>query len=358
MNSAARRLPQLRWLPVLGGALGLFLGAAIGLEADLAHQGFRPNLADSFPLWERQRQRADRLGPRALVLVGNSRMLIDMDLGELRRDIGLEPVQLAVGGASFLPVLQDLAKDPAMSGTVLVNFEPQELEVSPRDLAASYVAERGPAPGDLPWDFAGIEASLSDEVHAHLRSYADGSRPLSALLLRSMDTDATPQYVTMLPDREEVADFSLAKLPRLYYVRAVHEFRFPPAIPPGMRLEQQRDAIEAAIAALRPDDPRALRTQLPHLTSLVDAIQRHGGRVIFIRLPRSGYLREIDAKRFPRTLFWDPLAALPGIQSLDYEDVPALTSFVCPDGSHLDYRDRERFTQALAAALGPRLRAR
>lgn len=335
----------------MGCALGLMLLCAGGLEASLARKGFRPSLADSLPLWERQRQRVDHLGSHALILVGNSRMLADMDLQELRRDSGFEPVQLAVGGASFLPVLEDLAKDSAVTGTVLVNFEPQELRVSPLDPAASYVASQGPAQGDEAWDFAGIEAALSDQWHLRLRSYADGSRPLSALLLRATDPDPVKQYVTTLPDREQAADFTLAEMPRAYYVRAIHEFRMPPPLPPHAGPQQQQAAIERAITTLGSDDFETFREQFAALAGLVTAIQGHGGRVMFIRLPRSGYVREIDDRRFPRRLFWEPLASLSGVQTLNFEDVPALRGFSCPDGSHLDMRDKARFTRVLVDSL-------
>jgi hypothetical protein len=351
LSTPLQRLPRRRWVPILGAALAVAVLTGVGLELDLAHEGFRPNLADSFPLWERQRQRVDRLGSRAVVLVGDSRVLIVLDLSELRGRTGLEPVQLGVGGASFLPVLQDLAKDPEANGTLLVNFEPQELRPVGNDPAAAYEAQRLPSEGGHGWDFADAEAVLTDQLHAHLRSYADGARPLASLLLRAADTTAMKQYVMTLPDRELVADFSLAKLPRLYYVRAIDEFRLPPPIPHHASLEQQRQAIESGIAALGPDDASAYRPRLAMLAQLVAAIQQHGGKVIFIRLPRTGYLREIDDTRFPHSWAWDPLTTWRGVQTLNFEDVPALDRFDCPDGSHLDMRSRTAFTAALVQAL-------
>ena len=338
---------------MLGAALAALLLTAVALELELAHKGFQPNLADSFPLWERQRERVDRLGRRALVLVGDSRMVIDIDLNELRKDTGLEPVQLGVSGASFLPVLQDLAKDQRLKGTVLVNVEPQELRPAPGDLAAAYIAQRPPSYGDWAWDFANIEAGLSDELHSRLRSYADGSRPLSALLLRATDPDPKPQYSMTLPDREQITDFRYARLPLLYYVRTIHEFRLPPPMPPHASLEQQRQAIERGIATLGPDDVDAYRPRLAMLAQLVAAIQQHGGKVILVHLPRTGYLKEVDDKRFPRSWSWDPLTTWHGVQTLNFEDVPALKRFECPDGSHIDGSERAAFTAALADALQP-----
>lgn len=323
----------------------------VSLEIRLAHQGFRPNLSDSFPLWERQRQRADRLGPQALVLAGNSRVLTDLDLGELRRGSGLEPVQLGVGDSSFLPVLQDLAKDPKVSGTLLVNFEPRELHPVGDDPAAAYEAQHLPSQGGYGWDFADTEAGLTNWLHANLHSYADGARPLTSLLMRATGPQARMQYVKVLPDREELVDFSLTREPDLYYVRAIHDFPTWPTPPENATLAQVRATIEQAIATLSSADPRAYSGQYAAVADLVAAVRQHGGRVVFVRLPRCGYLRQIDDKRFPRKQFWDPLTQIPGVQTLDFEDVPALAAFKCPDGSHLDMRDKAAFTRALLDAL-------
>ncbi len=57
-------------------------------------------------------------------------------------------------------------------------------------------------------------------------------------------------------------------------------------------------------------------------------------------------------RQSPRRQFWDQFARKTRATTLHFADVPALAAFQCPDGSHLDYRDRGRFTQHLAIALG------
>jgi hypothetical protein len=98
-------------------------------------------------------------------------------------------------------------------------------------------------------------------------------------------------------------------------------------------------------------DDGLFRQNLPAIDAMGKSIQAHGGRVLFVVFPKSGYVKQTDDRRYPRSLFWDRFATgAPGL-SLHFEDVPALKAFTCPDGSHLDYRDRGRFSQALAAAL-------
>jgi hypothetical protein len=76
----------------------------------------------------------------------------------------------------------------------------------------------------------------------------------------------------------------------------------------------------------------------------VERIRFRGGRVVFIAMPWSGMVREIEARRYPRALFWDRFLQEFGAAGAHATYEPALQEFACPDGSHLDVRDRARFT--------------
>ncbi|MBI1731984.1 MAG: hypothetical protein HYR49_04350, partial [Gammaproteobacteria bacterium] len=117
----SRAVPHGPWGAVLATALVLFLLFAAFMEARLALRGYAPTLDDTAALWIDQRSRVNRFGPRALVLTGGSRMQLAADLDVLRRETGLEPVQLAIDGSSFVPVLEELASDQSVSGTVIVD---------------------------------------------------------------------------------------------------------------------------------------------------------------------------------------------------------------------------------------------
>ena len=59
-------------------------------------------------------------------------MQTSIDLDVLRERTKLEPVQLAIDGSSFIPVLAGLAKDAQIRGTVIVAFQDGALS-SPED---------------------------------------------------------------------------------------------------------------------------------------------------------------------------------------------------------------------------------
>jgi len=351
-SSSDRRLPRLRWHAVLGGGLAIFLAFVGAMELRLAARGFQPSVIDSTRLWIHERERADALGDHALIVVGGSRALLDLDLASLRRLTGLEPVQLAVDGSSFVPVLRGLAADPRVKGTVLVDLAQNILTVPAQwdkayDFEAAY--EREQIAGKLP-DFNFSESYLTDRLHSWLRSYADGARPLTALRLRILDKTPTPQYLRMLPDREILADYSQVPQPNFYYQRVMRNLGQTVPMEGRSYHEIERD-FASRIALLPPFDDSLFLRSLPAMADMTRALQEQGARVMYVVFPTSGYVRQIDDKRFPRPLFWDRFTAAVQAPEFNFEDIPSLRGFYCPDGSHLDYHARPAFTQALVQAL-------
>ena len=115
----------------------------------------------------------------------------------------------------------------------------------------------------------------------------------------------------------------------------------------AFRVERHR-AFYATHAAPDPDEWLA---QTREVEPLVRRIQNRGGKVAFVRLPTTGEYYELDQRQYPRERYWDRFAALTSAQMLHFQDVPALRDFDCPDGSHLDYRAKPRFTGLLIKAL-------
>lgn len=278
-----------------------------------------------------------------------------LNLEVLRRLTGLEPVQLAIDGTPLLPVLEGLAHDPDILGTVLVDYYNPMLgpeEGHNRARVYENSSKRSAVTHSFP-DYAWIENYLSQHWRRMLRSYADGTRPLTALLIRIFGND-TPQYLVTLPDRSRLADYRRVAMPDFYYRRVIRTLGEGVQLPPRATYEDLQRLLESRIQQLRPDDETISMSQqrLEYLESLVRMIRDRGGQVIFVVMPASGMVRDIERRRFPRSQFWDRLVAQTSARTVHFEDFPALRDFVCPDGSHLDYRDQVRFTTALVAAAG------
>ncbi len=351
-------LPPVPWLGLLAAAALLFLAAAAAMELRLDALGYQPTARDSQERWQAARARAARLGERALILVGASRFQLGLDLDVLRRETGLEPVQLALDGSGGEPILEGLANDPAIRGTVLVEY--YDHTVGARGGVAEHMQRQYGKSADRLrfWKQPAerVEARLTAWLHERLRAYSDGANPLASLRWRILPAAEARQYLVTRPDRSRLADYARVDMPDFYYRRVARTL--------GEEIDVKAPGIEAQlaqrIAALAPADDAGFRQAAREVGRLAEKIRARGGQVIFIAMPSSGLVREIEARRYPREKFWDRFVAesgLPGIHSRHETD---LRGYDCPDGSHLDVRDRGRYTAALADAmkrkglLGPR----
>ncbi|HTD27794.1 MAG TPA: hypothetical protein VK660_00235, partial [Xanthomonadaceae bacterium] len=294
---------------------------------------------------------------KALILIGNSRMQLDIDTTALRSQTPLTPVQLAIDNSSFVPILAGLAQDPSIRGTVLIAYGDKYLAnpVS-YDAADQYQIAFDSIPHSrrIP-DFAASEAYLSDLLHGSMRSYADGARPISSLLLRMIGPDATPQYLAILPDRSRRADYRKvndAALRGDYYTNVNRILQSKTPVPLNAPPAFAEPELHRQIAAMTPESTDHFDRSLGRIEGMVSAIQSRGGRVIFIVFPTSGLVREAENARYPRTRFWDRFVANTTATTLHFDDMASLRNYTCPDGSHLDVRDTTRFTTRLVKAIG------
>jgi hypothetical protein len=341
------------WLRAVCIAVAGLLVVVALMEARLASRGFHTTVLDTDLLWLKQRQRAIDLGDKALIIVGASRVQLDLDLDVLRHDMKLEPVQLAVDGSSFIPVLRDLAQDDRVAGTILVEYEDVQVESAETDDRGKQLVkawERMP-PRRLFPDYAFTEGLLSEFLHEHLRSYADGARPLTSLLRRILDSKATPQYLVTLASRERLADYQKVPMPSFYYNRVARNLGEVVSVKDGMTWDDLDADLSQRIAALQPAPRKIFDANTVLIAEMVRKIEARGSRIYFLAMPTSGLIREMDARRYPRDDYWNSFSGKVGAIEVNAADYADLRVFQCPDGSHLDFRDRARFTTALAGVL-------
>lgn len=327
-------------------AVTVFLLVLVIFESALAWRGFVPTIVDDQSAWIRERQRVHD-HPDAVLVIGSSRAQLGIDLAVLAHAYRRPVVQLAIDGASFLPVLSGLATDSEFRGTVIVDYTERSFEEQRKLIPAHW--ERAAAlrpPGFLASPSVWMEARLDGLRRLYSRLHADGARPWRNVLGRVLNPEAMPQYLVTLPDRQRLADYSVLDVEGFALRTAARHLEIP--LEPSFDLAER---IEAAIMALVPADEQTVRRDIESLASDVEAIEARGGRVTLVRLPSSGYIARAEERRFPRAISFSLLEGrLPG-RTLHFEDDPGLRAFACPDGSHLDRRDRSAFTHALIKAL-------
>jgi hypothetical protein len=83
----------------------------------------------------------------------------------------------------------------------------------------------------------------------------------------------------------------------------------------------------------------------------VDKLRARGGKIVFVRFPVTGPLKQHEDKFTPRAQTWDPLLGATGVPGIYFEDFPELASFDCPEWSHLSAGDSVEFTKRLVPHL-------
>ena len=114
----------------------------------------------------------------------------------------------------------------------------------------------------------------------------------------------------------------------------------PPPPPPGVTPEQAMAQFKIAFGQ-----------RLKDTVDAVDKLRQRGGKIVFVRFPCSGPLKELEDKITPRAQTWDVLLAQTKIPGIHFEDHPELAAFVCPEYSHLKPDDATLFTQRLIPYL-------
>jgi hypothetical protein len=350
--TANARLPSVNRVVLITSVLVALL-VAFAMETVLKSKGIQPTAVDDVGLWMRQRARASALGKHALILVGASRIQTDIDLDVARSMTNLEPVQLAIDASSFFPILAGLAEDESVRGTVIVSYQDNALMTSgQQNIAEKYeYSYESIRQGANRFSYAAIEPILIDLFRNHLRSYADGTRPLTSLLTRVFPREIALQKVIFLPDRSRLANYSHLNIAETYYSRVLRELGEDISFDAGTSYADIDAQLAAKIEALPIASADSFAQNARLAAEYAQKIESRGGHVIFVVMPTSGLITSMENRRYPKEIFWKKFVSIAKSTTIDFEDVPALTQFPVPDGSHMDFRTRAAFTHALLTAI-------
>jgi hypothetical protein len=124
-------------------------------------------------------------------------------------------------------------------------------------------------------------------------------------------------------------------------VRSVWPALFTPPPPPSYI---PREAFMAGMG-------KAIEARFADTAAAVKKIRARGGKVIFVRFPVSGPLKELEDKATPRAGPWTRILRETGAPGIYFEDHPELAGFTCPEWSHLSAPDSVEFTKRLLPHL-------
>lgn len=304
-----------------------------GWEWSWRSKGAAPAFVNSDVLWALQRERIDHGEGDATVLIGDSRMLFDVNLDVWERLDGRRPIQLALEGTSAMNTLEDLAADTAFTGRLLVSATP--------GLFYTGFSYRGKAIAD--WKKTSITARTGQWLSMNLLepvwAFLDPDFALFVVLARQpwparagvhtrievrKLSESTRDRNTHMWQRV-VTDTAYQKLAQFIWVQ-------DPGLPPGV--------TPAMVVA-------GIEREITRATKAISTLRKRGVKVLFVRYPSTGPELAGEEKGFPRAATWDVLLKRAGEKGIHYADYPELQGYDIPEWSHLSASEATRFTAAL-----------
>lgn len=330
---------------VLGLLVGLLL--ILATENMIRMAGGLPDVRDTKELWASNRARASALGKDVIIIVGSSRVQLGIDLKELERFSSKKVVQLAIDGSSYLDILDHLAEDQSVMGTILISSNLQKLYSNTRNERPRNWIEFYDQNYRNLWS-PKIEQRLKASLQSISALYSniipiESLAPILFSKARIMDP-----YLTTLPSRERNADYSKVKMPAFYINRVIRNLGY--ALPHKSYKSHDEFAHEVIRITKEHHKEKEYKAEkFVQLESALVKLKSRGVKVAIIHFPLSGLVETINDIRYPKRK-WDEITSKLNATFIDYRDYPQLR-YNLADGSHLDFRQKGEFTKRLAAIL-------
>ncbi|HEX2862704.1 MAG TPA: hypothetical protein VHN79_13745 [Lacunisphaera sp.] len=340
-----RPIPDLPWRGLLLATLLLTALATVAWEIRARTWGYAPCLNDTADLWA---DRREAVKPDSLVIVGDSRGLFDLDLDSLEQGLGQRPVQLALVGSCAYPILENLANDTTFRGTVIVSFIPGMWMMPP------------PAP-----PYQNSLRALNryrERTVAHRAGHHIGMFLEERLAFMKQDDLTLPQLLKNIQVPDRAVYHAPPRLPP--YFATIDRERQTRMIEAAAQPGPLQDRVKLGWAPLFTPPPmpahtpqavidgiaQAIEGRFGQTVAAVQKIRSRGGKVVFVRFPHSGPLKELEDMGTPRTGIWTRMMQETGATNIYYSDHPELV-YECPEWSHLSAEQTVEFTQRLVPHL-------
>ena len=329
-----RDVPDRAWTSILVSAL-LLAGVLTGAwewhwRAFGAVAGYR----DDEALWARERRRIDAGDGNATVLIGASRTFFDVQLPVWERLSGRRPIQLGLDGTSPVFALEDLARDPAFTGRLVVGVAPDIFfsGFEYRSGLARYVRKESPSQrvGKFlsmhliePWlAFYDPDFALFAVLRRQPWREREGLGGLEVRKLSITEADRNNYLWSKLE-----TDSSYRALARSIWA----EYFYLPA-PTAQEAEESRQILDKEIRRTRVAVAKLRARNIP---------------IIFVRDPSAGDYLAYEDRDYPRKSTWDVLLKEAAVAGIHFQDYRALQGYDLPEWSHMTRASAERYTAAL-----------
>lgn len=335
-----RDIPAQPWNRILLAALLLLAVLMGGWEWYWRDFGVTPGYRNDEAQWAAQRRRINQGEGGRTVLAGSSRILFDVQLPVWEKLTGERPIQLALEGTSPVPVLEDLAADPAFTGKLLVGVTPSLYfsGFAYRGAAIAYQHKEGPGQRAGHW--------LSHRLVEPYFAFYDSDFALKTILVRQ-SWPARPG-VRMYSDVRKLLVQDADRNSYLWSkVETDAEYR-------EIARTIWRQGFHGPLPGMGTPDAANTKIdqQIARTVQALATLRARGVQVVFVRPPSNGEFYAFEQKYMPRSATWDLLLARTGAPGIHFEDYPQLQNYELPEWSHMTRSDAGRFTAELAPLVG------
>lgn len=346
-SNSNERLPSGHWGVIWLGSLIIVTVFMAYFEIKIRGLGVLPSLVDSKELWAEHRKRASSLGNKAIILVGASRMQLNIDMDVVKSMTNLEPIQLAIDGSPTIPVLEDLANDVAINSVVLVSIDEAQLNTyyessQAKDWVASYHKQEKSA-NEI---YRRIDNYLKRIVDQNLVTHLEGAKPATIITLLGVGANSAENYLVTHLNRSRDADYLKVNSNDVYAERIKRNYGKNLINNQKLSYEKIFSIYEKEIENLGVSSNKEFLNSVNKIVEYIQKIENRGGKVVLIRFPSDKLIWKIDEKRYPRDAFWKELEKKHK-NTIYFKDYPELSKYELPDGSHLDFRDKNSFTKEI-----------
>lgn len=330
-NSDARR-PEMNYrrLWLLTAAIVFVLVG--GAEALLRTWGVSPSLVDDMRLWEytRNGMLSGEASAKQVIFMGTSRVNLGIDPDVFEKETGCGVLKLGIDGTEVWPLLKDIAENTDFRGTIFYDFRADACSHSASaELAKKYVREYYN-------DFSN-SGKYEKIFNKEIAMLIQGN-------LAIVHTDPNDLNKVFLPQKARSDNYVVVGRGRA--VKAYYRTMLTDKAIAKSRKKRIKEAEK-----LHSQGPLAYpqwQERMKDIARWTELIQNRGGHVVLVRFPTSGEYWVMDAKVYPREKYWDKIGGLTGATTIHFKDIPGFENIDCPDASHLNYDDAEKFTEYLA----------
>ena len=347
-----RPIPPAPWRGITVVITIFVIAATVAWELYARALGYAPTLNDNEDLWTLRRRAVE---PESLVIIGDSRAWFDVDLDEIQKGLGKRPIQLAMAGSTVWPALKDLADDENFHGTIICSFVPMLFFARPGTPPMER-AEKGVKRFHNQTPAQRVSEYLAMPLEEHVALLKPDDLSLEALLNHlpipnrpgALVPRRFPPYF-QTEDRERRARmWEKCAEPGSKLAQEIQQIWIPLFTPPPPPTYIPKDVFMAKMK-------EGFGKRFAEVTAAVEKIRGRGGKIVFVRFPHTGGLKELEEKIMPRQKSWDPLLQMTHAPGIYYSDFPELAGFNCPEWSHLSAADSVEFTKRLIPYLRPAL---